>query len=133
MVITFFPIFTNASQRSPSSNGTRTTSAEPIPSEQHLALSELNPGILSSAFAPRASIPTFFIILVSPATLSGVLWNKLTSTFAPLISESLATSLAANATTFPFTEITGFLASIKAEAAALMALNAGKQVCSPSK
>ena len=43
---------------------------KPIPSEQHLARSELNPGILSSAFAPRVSIPTFFIILVSPSTLS---------------------------------------------------------------
>gem|GEM_PF-5980373 len=42
---TTFPIRRNASHRSPSSNGTTTTSAEKIPSRSHNPRSDSNPGI----------------------------------------------------------------------------------------
>ena len=121
MVITFSP-FSLEPQRSPSSNGTRTTSAEPIPSEQHLARLNLILEFYRQHLRRGHQFYFFHHFSQSGNSFRSSMKQVLrpSSTY---LGNSCYFSAAASATTFPFTEITGFLASIKAEAAALIALN----------
>ena len=133
IVITCLPRLTSAWQRSPSSSGTSTTSASPMPVRQHLARSEARPGMWKSGFSPSGSIPASRNIAASPATRIGERWNRFTSTCAGTTAASSAMAGAASAIVFPFAEITGRLALQSNPAAALMARCAGPVVRSPSK
>ena len=133
IVIICLPRLINAWQRSPSSSGTSTTSASPMPVRQHLARSEARPGIWKSGFSPNGSIPASRSIATNPITRVEERWNRFTSTRAGMVTASSAMAGAASATVFPFTEITGRLALQSNPAAALMARCAGPVVRSPSK
>ena len=131
--MTVFPISTSAWQRSPSSRGTNTTSAVPMPARQHFPRSEESPGIWKSGLAPSATTPSAAIKSTKPLTRSGVRWNKLTSTCAGMAAASSAILSAASATTLPLTEITGRSALTSNFAAAAIARRAGAVVRSPSR
>ena len=55
MQITVFPICFSACALSPSSSGTRMTSAPPIPAEVHFPRSESSPGMRASGSEPSTS------------------------------------------------------------------------------
>jgi hypothetical protein len=129
-----FPIAASASARSPSSSGTSTTSAFPIPSRSTFARSWSRSGMRPSAVRPSTSAAPCSRRWSTMACIrSGVRLKRLTSSAAPLASASSTISPGQSAATLPFTESTGCSASRRYAAATRSASRALSMVRSPSR
>ena len=108
------------------------TSLDQMPSLVHRARSWSRPGILSSGTLPRTPLaPSASSSEMTASILSGVRWNRFTSTLAGTASAMAMSPFGSRAAALPLTQMTGFSASSSIAAAARSASSAGPMVLSP--